>query len=233
MILSINSCLQNLNGDGKNRMRSAGLVVHQRARHATILLPNLHHLLEIWSSLDDHVGEVFHKHASFWMVFQIQLLLWILGEKVADLFVVDFEVRCTNQELLVLTAIHVPEDVGKSPWDDPMQLLRLGGSDHRVGLARTGLAVGKDGAIVAVHNTFNNGISRVLIEVMLYGVLVVHGVESKVFTILCAWSADAHGSVFHIHVDNLFSVVDFLLAAHGPASYDNLDAFSPVISHGL
>ena len=98
------------------------------------LLRCLHDLLEVGGALHDHVRQVFHEHTSLWMVFQLELLLRIFREQISDpgnrlktrvrtsrrikillspvhaeqLFIVDFQVGCTDQELLVLAAIHIP-----------------------------------------------------------------------------------------------------------------------------
>mmetsp|Transcript_19890 Transcript_19890/g.46592 ORF Transcript_19890/g.46592 Transcript_19890/m.46592 type:complete len:217 (+) Transcript_19890:1827-2477(+) len=195
-------------------------------------LPNLHDLLEVGGALHDHVRQVFHEHTSLWMVFQLELLLRIFREQISDLFIVDFQVGCTDQELLVLAAIHIPKDVRKSPRNDPMQLFRLGRPDHRVGLASASLPVGKDGTIVTIHDAFHDGIAGVLIKIALYCVLVIDSVEREVLAVLRARSSNTHGSILDHHIHDLFSVVDFLLATQRAASDHDLHAFSLVVRHG-
>ena len=46
-----------------------------------------------------------------------------------------------------------PEDVPKGPGDDAPFVLGVGRAHHGVGLPGARLAVGEDGAVVAVHDT--------------------------------------------------------------------------------
>lgn len=45
-----------------------------------------------------------------------------------------------------------PEDVPKGPWDDAPVFLGLCRAHHGVGLSCTSLAVGENGAVVAIHD---------------------------------------------------------------------------------
>ena len=46
------------------------------------------------------------------MLVQVQLVLWVLGQQVTDLLIVDFEVTGSDQELSLLgVGLDLPEDV--------------------------------------------------------------------------------------------------------------------------
>ena len=49
-----------------------------------------------------------------------------------------------------------PEDVPKGPWDDAPVFLGLCRAHHGVGLSCTSLAVGENGAVVAIHDTLDH-----------------------------------------------------------------------------
>ena len=73
-----------------------------------------------------------------------------------DFFVVDLEVGATDEELgaNLGVAIDVTENVLEATGDDTGTVR---GAKHSVGLAAAGLAIGKDGTVIALDDGFYEG----------------------------------------------------------------------------
>ena len=87
------------------------------------------------------------------MFFEVKFFLWILTQKIVNIFIVNFKVGSMNQVLHVLARVDGLEDVLEGPRDDAALCRRICDALHRERLATTCLAVGKHGPIVSLQNT--------------------------------------------------------------------------------
>lgn len=80
-------------------------------------------------------------------------------EKIADFFHVDFEVRDTDGVLDLSRAMdeNGVENLFRDSGDDALFLLIVHVTHHGVGFSGAGLAIGKDGAVVTIHDVFDGG----------------------------------------------------------------------------
>ena len=84
-------------------------------------------------------------------LFEVELVVDCFREEVADLLVINFEVRTSDQKLLsyVIDIIQVAEDVIEGIGDDSTLRMVTLDTDHRMRFTATCLPVGEYCAVVA------------------------------------------------------------------------------------
>ena len=157
-----------LDDDGEDGVRARARLVHERRADRAVLLARLHHLVDLVRRLDDEAREVLHVHARVDVLLQVEPVLRVLREQVADLLVVDLEVRRAHEVLLRrLGDRDLVEDLLERVGDDAAQLGRVGVALHRVRLARARLPVRKDGRVEAVEHGLDRRRGRLVVEPLL------------------------------------------------------------------
>ena len=123
---------------------------------------DLHH---VGRGLHDEGRQVFDVDARV-LVPQVQLRA-LLVQQIANLFVVDLKVGDSDKVLLLGVRLDLLEDVIKGTGHDTLELLVIRDACDRVSLARTGLAVGKNGAVVALNDILTHGVGRLCKDFLL------------------------------------------------------------------
>ena len=117
-------------------------------------------------AVDNELSQSIHSDALAWLFSDFQLffsgmarvlLVLVLGgggEKVDQVFIVEFKHACSHQILLgVGCVLYGFEDVADGPWNDARELLL---ALHCKGLAGSSLSVGENGAVVSLENTLDD-----------------------------------------------------------------------------
>lgn len=71
--------------DGEDGVAPRALLVHLGRPDAPVLLPALHHLVNLDRRLDDERGEVLHVYARVQVLLELKAVFRVLGEQVANL----------------------------------------------------------------------------------------------------------------------------------------------------
>lgn len=95
--------------------------------------------------------------------------LLLLREEVSNLFVVYFQIRAPDEELLllVLGVVEVAEDVVESVRNYALLVLLGLYADHCVCFTAAGLPVGKNGAVVALHDALDQWEGALVVDLPL------------------------------------------------------------------
>ena len=76
-------------------------------------------------------------------------------------------------------SVEIAENVVESIWDyTPLRLVSFD-SDHGMGLSASSLTIGKDGAVITIHDRFYEWKGTFIIDPSLAGVLVVNSIIGK------------------------------------------------------
>ena len=168
-----------LHRDDENGVAARRVLVHVGGADGPILIANRHHMLNFRNGLADKGGEILDVDTGVGPLTELQITTLVLGQKVAHLLLIDFQIRSADQELLVHRLGNVVEDVLERVGDDALEDGIAADAFHREGLAGPGLAVGKDGPVEAVEDRVDEGRKCLGIEIELARVAVVDGVEGE------------------------------------------------------
>ena len=137
-------------------MAPGTVLVHCRLAGFTIQVALLHVLLDLGYCLHDACREVLDIHALILTLLEVQFVIHCFGKQIANLLVIDFQVRASDQKLFpdVIGVIKVPKNVVERVRDNAALRVVTLDTDHRVRLAATCLAVRKNRSIVAGHDRF-------------------------------------------------------------------------------
>lgn len=120
----------------------------------------------------------------------------LLGrQEVSDILIVNLEVGTSHEKLhcaiVIWAVINETVDVLKRVRDDtPMVGVSIFDSHHSVRFSASSLTIGKDGAIVALHDIFDDGVGDLNEHVVLFGVPVIHLIEGELFRHIVGRSLD-------------------------------------------
>ena len=132
-------------------MRPRGLAVHECLAGGPVLVADLKVLHHFGHCSDRHFLYVLDEDSLLRRFSELQLPLLVDVQQVSELFVVELDVRAHDQKILGLVRLGRLEDRLEAARDDAFLLLVLEAAHHGVGLARAGLAIGEDRAIVALE----------------------------------------------------------------------------------
>mmetsp|Transcript_17033 Transcript_17033/g.64473 ORF Transcript_17033/g.64473 Transcript_17033/m.64473 type:complete len:496 (-) Transcript_17033:7-1494(-) len=202
---------------------AGALRVHGRCPSHAVSLPGLQNCVHLGRRLDHHARQVLHVDAAVHALLELQPRRDVLPEQVPDVLVVDLHVRRADQVLALRAArgVDALEDVLERVGHEAAQLRHVGHALHRVGLARAGLAVREDCAVVPVDDRVHDGGGGPVVNVLLQGVRPVRVVEGEELGRLAGGGLgvverDLHASRVHPGAD-LASVGDLGLAQRADA----------------
>mmetsp|Transcript_33957 Transcript_33957/g.77860 ORF Transcript_33957/g.77860 Transcript_33957/m.77860 type:complete len:393 (+) Transcript_33957:1380-2558(+) len=89
---AIRARLARLHRDRVDRVRAAGVLVHCGRADVAVLRAEVAQLVALARRLDDVRRQVAHVDARLGGLLQVEFVVWVLGEQVPDLFIVDLEV---------------------------------------------------------------------------------------------------------------------------------------------
>lgn len=72
------------------------MLIHRSRADRSVLNTNRHDITNLLSGLRSIVGEIFDVDAGVWLFVEFEPVLGVLGQQVANLFVVDFQVAGAN-----------------------------------------------------------------------------------------------------------------------------------------
>ena len=149
--------LSSFNINCENRMTARRRQVHCCLARFSHGIAFLHKLFYLRSRFYDARGQVLDVDTFVGIFFQIEFVLNLLGEEIADLLVINFQVGASNQKLFtdVVGVIQITEYVIKWIGNDTSLGVVALYSDHGVGLSATSLAVCKYCTIVPSHDRLN------------------------------------------------------------------------------
>lgn len=97
-------------------------------------------------------------------------MIWT--KEISDFFIVQFEVRGTHEELNIGRAFDDFKNVVESPGRDPSLMRGFLLTLHGMSFPCACLAIGKDGAIITIHDAFHDGQRSIIIYLLLLGLHV-------------------------------------------------------------
>ena len=150
MLLSVGADLGALYSDLKKRVRTRRVLVHSGRADGPVFNADRHDILNLSGCLGRIVRKVLHVNTGVGLLMKLYSVLRVFRKQVSNLLVVNFKVRSANQELsLVGVALDVFKNVLERTRHDTFVLRIALHARHGMGLACAGLAVGKDGPVVA------------------------------------------------------------------------------------
>lgn len=163
-----------LDRDGEDGVGAGRVLVHvglADVAHQTTLFEHLEHVLR---GFHDVGGQVFDVDASV-LVFKFKFLTWVLlVHQVADLLIVNFQVRNAHQELTHRFCLDKSKNVLESTRHQTLQLWVLRHARDCESLASASLTISENGAIVALNDILTNGIGRLCEDVLLFAIPIVN-----------------------------------------------------------
>lgn len=138
-------------------MTPGTVLVHCRLARLTIQITLLHVLFDLRYCLHDACREVLNIDALILALLKVQFVIHCFGQQVADLLVIDFQIRAPDQKLFtdVICVIKVSKNVVERIGNDATLRVVALDADHCVRLAASSLTVREYRSIVARHDRFN------------------------------------------------------------------------------
>jgi hypothetical protein len=118
----------------------------------SVLCALLEILFELIFRGDGELFEVLDEDTLFRRLSHLKFGFFIKVEKISEFLIVKFDKRAEDKELFFGRGLGLKEDFLKTPGNDSTIGLRLEIAHHGMRLARTCLAIGKNGAIVPLNN---------------------------------------------------------------------------------
>ena len=166
--------------DDEYGVRAGRLLVHVGRGDGPGVATSPHHLEHFLDTRDVNLQQALDVHATVLLLVDGQIV--VLGrEEVTDPLHVDFHVADSDS---VFDRARTRHDAGKNLLHDtrndtPPVLVIDVGSHHGVRLARTRLAIGKDGAVVTVEDVVDGGPDGEVENVELFARHVEHTIEGE------------------------------------------------------
>ena len=82
--LQISSHLGTLNGQYKHRMRAGGVFVHVRTTDLSVLVTDIHHMLNLLDAFGHKCRQILDINTSVWSLLQLEPHLVVLGQQVPN-----------------------------------------------------------------------------------------------------------------------------------------------------
>ena len=164
-----------LDGHNENGVRSRAVLVHVRGAHGSILIADVHHMLDLVHVLGHERGQVLDVDAPIGALLELVALRLVFGEQVAYVLLVDLEILGAHKILLIGAARYVREYVVERVGYDAAQVLVRAHALHGERLAGARLTVGEYGAVEAVEHALDQRAKGLLVQVdLLRAVGVCH-----------------------------------------------------------
>ena len=135
----------------KNRMTPRTILVHGRLARLPIRVTLFHVFFNLRNCLHNACCQILNINSLILALLEVELAVDCFREEVADLLVINFKVRTSDQELLpyVIDIIQVSKDVIEGVGDDSTLRIVTLNTDHRMRFTATCLPVGEYCAVVA------------------------------------------------------------------------------------
>ena len=140
------------------RVTPRWLGVHVCAADCSVLVSEVQQTVHLRLFRHECFHDVFYVDAGLLVLSNLQIRLWGV-QQVSDFLHVDFDHTDLHREFdLVRRGEDLPEHEAYHAWNHASFLGVVDGRPkHGMRLTRTGLPIGKDSAIEALHNTFAHG----------------------------------------------------------------------------
>ena len=189
-------------------MTSRRSCIHRSLTDVSGFVAYIHEPRDFADRLDSNHGQFSHVDTFVLVLTQVKFFVRVLAKQVPDLFIVYFEERGSNQELLVRIRLIIqePVDVVESVRDYSSVFWRLQPC-HRVRLAAASLPICKDGPVVARERRLNEWKSCLIVNLALRRIHSIHFVVGKQPLIgtafLCTNVSEGDLFLFLIHMNDL------------------------------
>jgi hypothetical protein len=111
--------------------------------------------LDLLDVLDSEVAELLHINTTIWLFMKVKLILWILRKEITNFLIIDFEIRCADQELgLHRISLNTSEYILESSGHDTTLLVVMFSTSHGMSFTGTSLTIGENGPVVALETGF-------------------------------------------------------------------------------
>ena len=145
----------------------------------SVLCALLKILFELIFRGDGELLDIFDKDTPFWWLSHLKFGFFIEVEKISEFLIVKFDKRAKNKEFFFRRGLCLEKNLLEAPGYDSTIRLRLEISHHSVGLARTGLTIGKNGAIVSLNDLINKLNSNRLVNLLLRWVSIKYIIKGE------------------------------------------------------
>lgn len=213
MLLAISTNFRALNANLEQRVRTTTLLVHIGRANRAVFHTNLEHIVDLRDVLDGEVRKIADVDTRVRLLVQVEPVLRVFGQQIANFFVVDFQVACSDEELSLLgVTLNSLEDVLETTRHDTLlDRVRLL-TRHGMRLTRACLTVRKDGSIVTLQHILDDVGGTFVVNVHLLDCPVEDGVKGELLgCFVTAGLADEHFTLLGVHVDDaLMALLHFL-----------------------
>lgn len=152
------------------------MLIHVCLPHMSVYISLSEDLGHIFWGFYNKGGQILHVHTCV-LVSQVKLIMGLLAKKISNLFIIDFKIGCTDEELLLGIAANLLEDVFKSTRHDSFLFGIFRNSCDCVSLSSTSLTVCKDSTVVPLEHIFTYRIRCLSKDILL--LRTVFGLETK------------------------------------------------------
>ena len=207
-------------------MRSWWMSIHVGLSDWSVLLTDSHYILDLLDILDCEVAEFLNIHTTIWLFMKVKLVLWIFRKEITNFLIIDFEIRCADQELsLHRISLNTSEYILESSGHDTTLLVVIFSTSHGMSFTGTSLTIGKNCAVVAFKDIGYDRSWSIIINFLLRASPIEDIIECELlWCLINIRSANKYltwSLVDFYH--NLMAFVHFFLR-HGSATDTDLDA---------
>lgn len=157
---------------------------------------------------------------------QIQSVSGVLGQQIANLLIINFQVACTDKELSLLRVIfNTLKNIFKTTWHDTLLVWIGFYTSHSMRLACSSLAIRKDSSIIAFEYVLNDIGGTLIINVDLANFPIKASIKCKLFrTIICSRFIYKNLTFFVITLYNAIMPCLHFFLRHGSTTNYDLDS---------
>ena len=145
----------------------------------SVLCALLKILFELIFRGDSELFDILDKDTPFWWLSHLKFGFFIKVEKISEFLIVKFDKRAENKKFFFRRGLSFKEDFLEAPGNDSTIRIRLEIAHHSVGLARAGLTIGKNGAIVALNNLIDKLNTNRLVNLLLRWLCVKYIIKGE------------------------------------------------------
>lgn len=173
-------------------MRPRWLTIHECLTSGPVLVANFEVFHHLCYCGDRHFLYILYEDSLLWGFSEFQSSLLVDMQQISELLVVELDVRAHYQKILGLVALGWLEDRLEATRNDALLLLVLQVSHHCVRLARTGLPIREDSAIVALQYFLGEVLAGGLKQIQLRGSGLEDIIKREGFGVFSLWVNVSH-----------------------------------------
>ena len=210
-------------------MWSGRVLIHIGWRRFPVARTKIHCLFDLGNAFNYTTRQVFDKYTLTWVFFQIELdlLLFSFNQKIVNLFVIDFQITTSYQELHVLILlINKTKNVGETVWNNAPKFRITWYTKHCVSLSTPCLTICENGSIVTFDYRFYERKSTLIIDLLLLRIDIINRIICEILIWSFTIRSDELDLVLGlVNLYTWFAAKVFLFLVHWSHTDHNLNSF--------